>query len=135
MKRSWILFFLIIFVLSICEYVYPGERGIKWWKNPQIVSELNLNADQVNSIENIFSSNKGNILSLNSQLMEKERELRKLIRNPNATQQEVLNLTDQVENIKGELRRLEVKMFLEIREVLTPDQREKLHKIKERYRR
>lgn len=125
---------MMIFVLSIIPNAFSGGGQIKWWKNPNIVAELNLTNNQANRIENIFSSYKGNIMSLNSQLMEKEKQLRKLIRNPNATQDEVLKLTDEVENLKGELRRLEVKMFLEIREVLTAEQRDKLHQIKERYR-
>lgn len=134
MKNTLILILMIIFICSIAPNAYSGGGQMKWWKNRDIVAELNLTSDQVNRIESIFSSYKERIIALNSELTQKEGELRRSIANPDATQQEVLALTDQVESIKGELRRLEVKMFLEIREVLSPQQRGKLHQIKERYK-
>ena len=134
MKRSLILFSLMVFVFSICAHAYPGEKGIKWWKNPEIVAELKLTTDQVNRIENVFSSYKRRIVSLDSELGEKEKKLKNAIKDPNSTKEEVLRLSDEVEGIKGELRKLEVTMYLEIREVLTPDQRDKLYKIRSRYK-
>jgi Spy/CpxP family protein refolding chaperone len=133
LKRALILFSLLVFAFS-SAHAYSGEKGIKWWKNPEIVAELKLTTDQVNRIENVFSYYKRRIVSLDSELGEKEKKLKNAIKNPNSTKEEVLRLSDEVEGIKGELRRLEVTMYLEIREVLTPDQRDRLYKIRSRYR-
>lgn len=134
MKRSLILFFLMIFVLSISTYAYPGERGIKWWKEPKIVTELGLTSDQVNTIENIFSSYRGRIIDLESKLKQKETEYKNKNKDPNSPRAEIESLYNEVEEIKSTLSRLKVDMFLEIRDLLTPEQRDKLHKIKARYK-
>lgn len=134
MKRLFILFFLTILVFPNTFDVYAGGGHVKWWKNPQIVEELDLSSAQVNRIESIFSSYKGKIVDLNSDLARKEKDLRKAIKNPNSSKEEVLRLSDEVGRIKGGLRRLEVNMYLDIRDVLTPAQREKLQSIKARYR-
>ena len=135
MKSLFIFFCLMALVPSGIHEAYAKKEGhIKWWKNPKIVKELDLSSAQVERIEDIFSSYKGRIVTLNSELDKKEKELRKVVKNPNSTKEEVLELSDEVGRTKGELRRLEVNMFLEIRDVLTPAQREKLQTIKARYR-
>jgi Spy/CpxP family protein refolding chaperone len=101
----------------------------KWWKNKEIVKSLELNNDQVNRIEGIFSSQKGRIKELGSDLRKKERELNDTIRNPNSSNEKVLKLSNEVEEIRGSMRRVKVDMFLQIREVLTPEQRSKLQEI------
>ncbi|MGQ0792677.1 MAG: Spy/CpxP family protein refolding chaperone [Deltaproteobacteria bacterium] len=134
MKTQLYLPLLLALVCSLTSLAYGGEKGIKWWKNQEIVAELNLSSGQVSSIENIFASTRDRLISLTSELRQKEGELGSLIRDPNATQQQVLTLTNEVEGLKGELRKSEVRMFLEIRDVLNSEQREMLHKIKGRYR-
>ncbi|HEX3036753.1 MAG TPA: periplasmic heavy metal sensor [Thermodesulfobacteriota bacterium] len=106
---------------------------VKWWKNQKIVDELELTNRQVDRIEEIFSSHKSKMLELHSKLRKKDEELSKKARNPNSTREEILQLTDEVENIKGELRDIRVDMLLRIRDVLSPQQRAKLQEIQEKY--
>ena len=130
MKKSLILLiFLPVFVFSFNVYGYGSARG-KWWKDQKIVNELDLSNGQVNQIEGIFSSYKGHIIDLDSQLRKKQKELRAKIKNPNSTREEILRLTDEVEKLKVDLRGVQVDMYLRIRDVLTPQQRSKLEDIK-----
>ena len=132
MKRSLILFFLIVFVSS---FSYGNDDDIqgKWWKHPKIAKELELTNDQVNRIESIFSSYRPQMIELDSKLKEKEGQLRDTRRNPNSTREEISRLNDEVEGIRGNMRRVRVNMFLQIRDVLTPQQRAKLEEIKSKY--
>jgi len=125
---------MLFFALSVCEYAHSGERGIKWWKEPKIVNELGLTGEQVNNIERIFSSYKGQIIDLESKLKQKEAEYRKKNKDPNSSSAEIESLYNDVEEIKTRLSRLKVDMFLEIRTLLTPEQRERLQQIKSRYK-
>jgi Spy/CpxP family protein refolding chaperone len=131
-KLLILLTFLPIFIFSFNAYGYGGAHA-KWWKNQQIVNELGLSNDQVNQIEGIFSSYKGHIIDLDSKLRKKQKELRAKLKDPNSTRQEILSLTDDVEKLKGELRSIQLDMFLRIRDVLTPEQRIKIQEIKARY--
>jgi Spy/CpxP family protein refolding chaperone len=135
LKKFLILFFLTFFVFSSGVYAFADGGRFKWWKNPKIVEELNLSQNQVDRIENIFSLHRVKIINLDNELKSKEAKLRDRIRDPNSDREEILRLADEVEQIKGELRKVEVDMLLQIRDVLTPGQRAKLHEIKRRYRR
>ena len=131
MKRSLILFFLIVFVSSF-SYGDDDIQG-KWWKHPQIAKELQLTNDQVNRIEAIFSSYRPQIIDLDSKLKEKEKELKDTRKNPNSTREQISNLSDEVGGIRENMRKVRVDMFLQIRDVLTPQQRAKLEEIKSKY--
>ncbi len=124
------LFLLITFITSN-NNAYGSEKNVpgKWWKNKKIVEKLELNNDQVNQIEGIFSSKKGKIRGLDSDLKKKERELNDAIKNPNSSKEDVLRLSNEVEEIRGSMRRVKVDMLLQIREVLKPEQRIKLQEI------
>jgi Spy/CpxP family protein refolding chaperone len=132
LKRLLILFFLIVFVSSL-SYGSDDDIQGKWWKHPKIAKELGLTNDQVNRIEAIFSSYRPQMIELDSKLKAKEEELKNTRRNPNSTREEISRLNDEVEDIRGNMRRVKVDMFLQIRDVLTPQQRAKLEEIKSRY--
>lgn len=132
MKRSLILFFLIVFASSLS---YGNDEDIqgKWWKHPNIAKELELTDDQVNRIEAIFTSYRPQIIELNDQLRKKEVERRTVIKNPNSNPKEAERLTDEIANIRGTMVGIKGRMSLQIMYVLTPQQRAKLEEIKSKY--
>lgn len=128
---------LLIFtvLLSVNAYGYfSGEMYYKWWKNPRIAGEMSLTEKQVEDIENIFTSYKQEILVHQKELRKRESELLSKLREPQCTKEEVLVVTDDIENIKAVLTRIKVEMFLKIKNVLTPAQEDILHDIRARYR-
>lgn len=134
MRVSFVLF-LFIYLFSLSAYGYYGSKAnYKWWKNPNIVSEMGLTREQANKIEKIFSSKKEKILKLQRQLTNKEIELKKKLRKTDSNNEEVLELLEEIEGIKASLTRIKVQMFLRVKSVLTPEQIEILYSIKSRYR-
>ncbi len=130
MKKTYFIILSLILFYSLNAYSHGGYGSAKWWKDAGVVKELNLTEDQVNLIEQIFNSNKGQIADLNSQLKQKQSEFRSKIEDPNSSRDEVLELNDEVVHLKTKLKRLRLDMLLKIREVLTPEQRQNLHKIR-----
>ncbi|MCI0454965.1 MAG: Spy/CpxP family protein refolding chaperone [Candidatus Dadabacteria bacterium] len=124
--------FLLVTLLTPYFNVYGYDEGTpgKWWKDKKIIKTLELNNDQVNRIEGIFSSQKGKMKELVSDLRKKERELADTERNPNSSNDDVLRLSKEVEEIKGNMRRVKMDIHLQIRGILTPQQRGKLREIK-----
>ena len=137
LKRTFLVISLLLITSFIVNVAGAGDYKKKrlWWRNKQVVEELNLTPDQVNKIDRIFNSNKGEIKEFHRELNKKENELRKLIQTPGSTRNEVLELTDEINAIKSEGQKLKVHMLWEIREVLNPDQRIKLKQLKLDYMR
>ncbi|HLE24637.1 MAG TPA: Spy/CpxP family protein refolding chaperone [Thermodesulfobacteriota bacterium] len=128
------LFFMLAFgTFCLNTYGYDGDSPGKWWKNKKIVKQLELSNEQMNRIEGIFSSNKGRIKELDSDLKKKEREFSDTVKNPNSSREEILRMNNEVEEVKGKLRKAYIDMRLQIRDVLTPEQRIKLQEIKTKH--
>jgi Spy/CpxP family protein refolding chaperone len=130
LKKTYFVILSLILFYSLNAYSHGGYRSAKWWKDPDVVKQLNLSKDQVIVIEQIFDSNKDQIVDLNSQLKQKQSEFRSKIEDPTSSRDEVLELNDEVVQLKTKLKRLRLDMLLKIREELTPEQRQKLHKIR-----
>lgn len=133
MRASLVCFVLIFFVSFTAQADYGSKGNYKWWKNPNIASEMGLTNQQSNSIEKIFRSHKNKILKLQKELRKKDIELGKKLNQTDAKNEDVLQLIDEIEAIKAELTRIKVKMFLEVKSILTPEQIQILHNIKSRY--
>lgn len=132
--RISVCLFVFAFVFALNANAMHGARShYKWWQDPKIASEINLTDEQSEAIEKIFSSYKKQFVQYKKQLNESELELKKELRNPKAKKEDVLQLIDNIEDIKAAYTRTKVEMFLKVRDVLTPEQETKLHQIKLRF--
>ncbi len=95
---------------------------------------MSLSYQQVRKIDKIFNSYKKNIIVNQKNLKKKESELSKKLRNPQCSREEVLEITDDIQDIKASLTRIKVEMYLKVKNVLTPEQETILHNIRARYR-
>lgn len=121
--------YLIIMILLLSQIsVFAGGMG-KWWKNKAIVNKLQLTSGQVQSIEQIFNLHKGKLNEKKRSLLIKEKELNQKLKDPEANRAEINELAEQVDLLKLQLRKKHRNMQLEIRELLTPEQRKILYNI------
>ncbi|MFI5321989.1 MAG: Spy/CpxP family protein refolding chaperone [Thermodesulfobacteriota bacterium] len=128
---------LIVFAVFLAVNAFGflnSEIHYKWWKNPRIVQEMDLTQEQSDSIEKIFDSYRDQIMESQKQLAGKEDDLLGTLRKPECSADEVMRITDDIENIKANLTRIRIEMYLKIKNVLTQDQIAKLYQIKSRYR-
>ncbi len=109
----------------------PAFAGAKykWWKNSDVVSNLQLSPAQVSTIEQIFNLHKTKLHETKQFIIQKQKELNQKLKDPQSDKQEISNLAEQVDVLKLQLGKIHRNMQLEIREVLTPDQRKKLHEM------
>lgn len=121
--------YLIIMILLLSQIsVFAGGMG-KWWKNKEIVNKLQLTSQQVQSIEQIFNLHKGKLGEKKRSLLIKDKELNQKLKDPEADRGEINELAEEVDLLKLQLRKIHRIMQLEIREVLTPEQRKILYNI------
>jgi Spy/CpxP family protein refolding chaperone len=122
-------------LLSVNAFGFiSGEIHYKWWKNPRIKEEMELTDKQVEAIEEVFSSYREQIIIFQRELNKEEAELLNVLRKPECSRDEVMEITDHIEDMKATLTRIKIEMYLKIKNVLTPQQQTTLHNIKERYR-
>ncbi len=121
--------YLIIMILLLSQIsVFAGGMG-KWWKNTEIVNKLQLTSQQVQSIEQIFNLHKGKLGEKKRSLLIKDKELNQKLKDPEADRGEINELAEEVDLLKLQLGKIHRIMQLEIREVLTPEQRKILYNI------
>ena len=133
-KTISVVLFSVFFGL-ISNGVSAKDSSYKklWWKNKEVVKELGLTDSQVEKIDSIFYSYKGELKSYRELINKKQSQLKNLIKDPDSTRQQVLQITDEINELESERHKLKVQMLWEIRDVLTPDQRIKLRKLKQGY--
>ena len=133
MRVSLVLLVFICFISFSAHAYYGSKANYKWWKNPNIASEMGLTKQQADLIERIFHSNKNKIIRYQKELRQKEIQLRRKLNNSDPNNEEVLKLIDDIEHIKANLTKIKVRMFLKVKGVLTPEQIQILHSIRSRY--
>ena len=133
-KKIIYLYLAVSFLAAAVPHIASGDYQKRfWWKNQDVVNKLNLSDSQVRSIDAIYSTNKSKIKKYNEEIDIKTSELKRLIKSPDSTREQVLSLTEEINALESERHKLKVQMLWEIREVLNPTQREQLREIKQEY--
>lgn len=102
------------------------EQGQPGW-----LRQLNLTPDQLKQIRAIRSRYKAQLDGKRQAVRQGRQELRMLM-SGNASPEEIRKKFDQIQPLRQELMRIQFNSLLEIREVLTVEQRQKLGDIQQR---
>lgn len=112
----------------------PAGEGGKWWKNTRVARELDLSEAQVDRIEAIFLRVRPALIDLRADLEKKRLLQESAMDRPTVDSAEAERRIDEVEQARSKLEKARAMMFLEIRQVLTPDQRRKARELLEERR-
>jgi TonB family protein len=126
-----------IFILCGClmaqqePVVMTGQRELgKWWKNSEIVKELELSEAQIDQIEQIFLSHRPALAELNKELKHRNEELKTSMQADPMDEALVRAQTELVSAARSALEKENTSMTLSIRKVLTGEQWKTLEGIK-----
>ena len=109
---------------------HPPDLG-KWWKNSEIVRELQLSEPQSNQIEQTFLEHRLKLIDLRAELETQEARLQPLIEADQPDEAKVSAQIDQVLAARGRLEKANAMMMLAIRRVLSVEQWKKLQTIQQ----
>jgi len=98
----------------------------KWWKNPRVMAELGLSADQEIAIEKIFVHSRPKLIDLRGDLEKKQLDLQVAMEDKTADRSAVEKKIESVENARAALQKTRALMLLDMKQVLKPDQWERL---------
>ena len=112
----------------------PDLPDGKWWKRPRIAAAVGLTADQTREIEAIFSKARPQLIDRKADLEKKQGELEDAVE-ANADRKTIAARVEQVEDARAELQKARILMVLDMKQVLRPEQWDRLVKMREDARR
>ena len=124
----------LAFAAAAASGPVDGMPEGKWWKNPRVAAALRLTDPQVDQIEKIFLRVRPQLIDLRGDLEKKRLTQNSLIEGPNVKTDEAAKAIDATEQARSRLEKARAMMFLEIRQVLSPEQRQKLLERREEMR-
>jgi Spy/CpxP family protein refolding chaperone len=104
-----------------------------WWKNSDVVKELQLSDAQVKQIEQTFLDYRLKLIDLRADVERQETKLQPLLEADQPSEQQVGSQVDAVVVARGKLEKTNTMMMLAIRRVLSVDQWKKLQAIHHRH--
>ena len=121
-KNAVLLMGVFVLSLIICAS-NSFSYSMKWWKNPTIVNELNLNKKQVTNIENIFVEAMKEKVDLEAEIKKINLELEALLEKENVRNQDVVSNIDKLSQAQAKMIKHELLTRINIMRELSVEQR------------
>jgi len=123
------LLFLLFATASAAE---RGRTELgKWWKDSEVVRELQLSEAQVDRIEGIFLDFRPALANLNTELKNREDGLRALMNAEHLEEVKIKGQTELIARSRAALEKANSSMMFAIRKELSKEQWDKLQAIRE----
>ena len=120
-------------LLGILLTAWVAGQGIdgKWWKRPRIARELQLSAEQASELEKIFARSKPKLIDLRADLEKKQFAYDQAMLEENVDRKAIETMIEARESARADLQKELSLMELDMKQVLKPDQRERLSRMRE----
>ena len=128
MKRLVIV--LAVLLLAASARAQDG----KWWKRPRIAQALGLTPQQSTELEKIFAKSRPKIIDLKADLEKKQFAYQQAMTAEKVDRKEVEALIEAREQARAQLQKELSLMELDMRQVLTPEQRDKAEALRAQLR-
>jgi Spy/CpxP family protein refolding chaperone len=114
-----------------------GQQGLvegKWWKRPRIVQAIGLSTQQTAELEKIFAKSRPKLIDLKADLEKKQFAYEQAVAADKVDRAQVAALIEARELSRAQLQKELTLMELDMRQVLTPEQREKAQQLRAQLR-
>ncbi len=108
----------------------PAMIEGKWWKRPRIAQALGLTAAQTAELEKIFAAHKPQLIDLKADLEKKQFDYEQAMTAENPDRKKVEASVEAREQARARLQTRLSLMELDMRQVLTPEHREKAQQLR-----
>lgn len=123
MKKLSVFAGLLIFVLAVTVFAYPGKhKYYKWWENEEIVKEVGLTEKQVTDLNAIDESYVDQFKKLHLEVKALRGELYDLMGDPKATDEAIIAKHKEKITKKTEKMELKLEKKLKMRSLLNDEQ-------------
>ncbi|TMA89916.1 MAG: periplasmic heavy metal sensor [Deltaproteobacteria bacterium] len=102
----------------------------KFWKKSDVRKELHLTDDEVRNFDRIFARDQNKLKDLKADVEKRREDLDAMLVADKVDDKQVLDQVDVLEQARARLGKARAMMVLEMRSVLTPEQRTKLAQLR-----
>jgi len=95
----------------------------------EVLNELNLRTEQKNEVTRILDKEKKDLNALKKELMNRQIKLDTLLSSDSASDQEIVETRNLVDEIENQMNHLKEQNRLAVKRLLTPEQRKQLYQI------
>lgn len=122
---------LLLLTASASVFAAPDVPDGKWWKRPRLAALINLTPEQSRDIEKIFVRSRTRLIDLKADLEKKQVALQSSMEDQGVERRTVEKQIEAVENARAELQKTRAVMILDMKQVLRPDQWERLLRLQD----
>ena len=119
------------FVISGCILTLLTAFITTGWADNVPWQALDLSPQQVQSMQQLDSQWQGTYSQLQPQIEQDQSTLKRLINSPTADSEQVMHIQSRLQRNRDALHQSATRIFMEKKERLTPEQRQRLHKMME----
>lgn len=136
MKTLAVVFGLLLSASALAQGQDQGQgqgQGMaqgKWWKKPRIAEELQLTPDQDTQLEKIFTKSKPHLIDLRADLEKKQFDYEQEMQRDSTDRKAVESRIEAREEARAKLQKELSLMELDMKQVLKPEQRERLMRLR-----
>ena len=112
-----------------------GTHHAKFWRRDKIRHQLRLTDDEIDKLEDILARNRQGLEDMKADVKKKRATLDALLTDDRTDEATILGQVDLIEHARAKLGKARVTMLLEMRGVLTPEQRRQLVQLRDKDKR
>lgn len=102
----------------------------RWWQKPFVKERLELNSDQIEKINTIWTTYRKKIIDIDGLIKKEVLDLENLLTQTEINRQEAYKIADNIGQLHANHRTEQIKMAIDIREELSQEQFQRLEEIK-----
>jgi len=103
----------------------------KWWTNKRVIAQIRLSQDQQSKIEALWTLNRNSLIDQKAELEKRQLDLSELVARDSIDEGAALKAFDRVQEARLSLERSTFLMRIQIKNLLSPEQQQKLETIAE----
>jgi Spy/CpxP family protein refolding chaperone len=108
----------------------PGKNNKSGYGMVNVLSKLNLTADQKSKIEKLRTAHQKTMIDLKADLQKKQIEKRDIVRNSNYAKADLVKQTEEMNKIRNKIALEKANFWGDVSEVLTDSQKAELKNLK-----
>ena len=124
----------VVLAFASAALAQPALIEGKWWKRPRIAQALALTPEQTGELEKIFAAHKPKLIDLKAELEKRQFEYEQAMTAEKPDRKKVETSVEAREQARARLQTQLSLMELDMRQVLTPEQREKAQQLRAQVR-
>lgn len=118
LRNAFIVILLVIFLIAPLIAAGQDVPSGKWWYNPKIQKNLNLNQKEVGKLDDLFAHSRRKLITLKSEVEHEQFELDQLLSQKKENDKAVKKQFQKLEKARNNLANEQLEFVIGVRNIL-----------------